>query len=370
MNTFNKLTLAAGSLALIGSVFVSNGHATEHGFSDTDGHWAEEEILYLSDLDYLSGYPDGSFRPNEYITRAEVASIMFHQQDLSESDAIYPDVSTNYWAFGKIGAVQQAEIMTGYPDGSFRPLINVTRAETAKIFSNTFEYDFDGEDIHSFHDVSETHWAYDEIHAMRENHLLGGYRDGSFRPGNPITRAEFSVVMAREMNEDFREDLILMEKADVLLDAIMDEDFETVSAHAHPTEGVRFSPYVYVQGNHRVFHSTELEDWLDDDTVYLWGTEDGTGDNINKTVQEYYERFVIRKDYQNPDERVYNQVVTRGSLINNIQVFFPNAKFMEYYVSGDDEKFGGLDWGSLVLVMQEYEDEWYLIAVVNDEWTT
>lgn len=369
MRRIGKVALTAGSVALIGSAFQSHALADEHGYSDTEDHWAEAEIHYLSDSNYLSGYPDGSFQPDGQITRAEAASVMFHQQELSEFDADFSDVSQYHWAFGEIGAVQEAEIMIGYTDDTFLPETEVTRAEVAKLISNTFDYELDGESSHPFPDVSEDHWASDEIQALQDHHLLNGYSDGTYRPDNSISRAEFSAVVARVLNEDFREDVKVNMKSDRLLEAIMEEDFETVSDYAHPTEGIRFSPYVYVQSDDQVFDAAGLEDWLADETIYTWGAEDGTGDPIEKTTQEYHERYLINNDYQNPDERVYNEETDRGNTKSNIKEFFPDAKFVEYYVSGEEDDYAGMDWGSTTLVMQEHDGDWYLIAVVNDEWT-
>lgn len=369
MKVFSKIAVTIGSVALVGSAFQSQALAEDHGFNDTDGHWAEEEILYLTDEGYLTGYTGGDFKPDGSINRAEASAVLFRQQGLSEVDADFDDVDADFWAQGKIGALQSEEILSGYGDGTFRPDNEITRAEVAILISNTFDFENDGDSGNDYSDVSESDQAYEGINELKNNHIMRGYGDGTFRPDESITRAEFSVVMARTLNEDFREELIVQAKTDYLLDALMNEDFETIADHAHPEEGVRFSPYVYVQADDQVFHSDDLDNWLADDTVYHWGAEDGTGDPIEKTTTEYYERFLVNHNYQSWDERVYNEDMNRGNTENNIQTFFPDASFTEYYVDGDEEEYAGMDWGSNTLVMQKYDGDWYLIAIVNDEWT-
>lgn len=369
MNNLTKMTIAITGTALAGSLLHSQTEAGDYVYNDTEDHWAKEEIGYLSGQGYLEGYTGGQFRPNQTINRAESAAVFFRQQHLTETVGDFPDVPEDFWASGKIGALQTAGIMSGYEDSTFRPANSVTRAEVAIMLANTFNFDAEAYSELDFPDIGETDRAYEAIQEVYSSHIMQGYGDGHFRPDEPITRAEFSVVLARSLNEEFREELVVTSKTDKLLDAIMTEDFETVADYAHPEEGVRFSPYVFVQADDQVFHRDELINWLADETVYLWGQEDGTGHPIEETTRDYFDRYLNNHDYLNPDEQVYNSDQNRGNTLNNIHEFFPDASYTEYYVSGDEEQYAGMDWGSNILVMQQYEGDWYLIAVVNDEWT-
>lgn len=115
-------------------------------FKDISGHWAEKEINEIAKLGIVEGYYDKSFRPNESITRSEIAKIVSKLLDIVEEKNTdetkrqefknYQDVGENNWAYEYIKDLSERGILTGYPDNTFRPNINVTRAEIAKILYN------------------------------------------------------------------------------------------------------------------------------------------------------------------------------------------------------------------------------------------
>ena len=139
--------------------------------------------------------------------------------------------------------------------------------------------------------------------------------------------------------------------------------------YIHPVKGVRFSPYEYVENSHLIFNIGSLPGLLSETTVYNWGTEDGTGDPILKTPQQYFDRYVNNKDYTTPDDIQINTLIGRGSLINNIPTFYPSGTFVEFHVEGTTT-YGGMDWGSTYVVFENYNNIWYVVAIVHGEWTT
>ena len=148
---------------------------------------------------FLVGYTDGTFGPERNMTRAEVTTMFARLlTEQIEADKTYSntfsDVPKGYWAANYIGYMQQFGVITGYSDGSFRPDAPVTRAEFAAIASR-FEKLTEGSK--SFTDVSDTYWAARYINFAATRGWVTGYSDGTFKPENTITRAEVAAVTCR-----------------------------------------------------------------------------------------------------------------------------------------------------------------------------
>lgn len=164
------------------------------------------ELNRTDHLAFLSGYANGTFGPDRNMTRAEVTTMfarlltekMAADQTYSNT---FSDVAKSHWAANYIGYMQQFGIITGYADGSFRPDASVTRAEFAAIASR-FERLTEG--TKSFSDVPGSHWAAKYINFAATRGWVNGYADGTFRPNNSITRAEVAAVTCRllERNAD------------------------------------------------------------------------------------------------------------------------------------------------------------------------
>ena len=148
---------------------------------------------------FLVGYADGTFGPERNMTRAEVTTMFARLlTEQIEADKTYSstfnDVAKDCWAANYIGYMQQFGIVTGYEDGSFRPDAPVTRAEFAAIASR-FEKLTQGSA--SFTDVPDTHWAVKYINFAATRGWVTGYEDGTFKPEHSITRAEVAEVTCR-----------------------------------------------------------------------------------------------------------------------------------------------------------------------------
>ena len=164
------------------------------------------ELNRTDHLAFLSGYANGTFEPDRNMTRAEVTTMfarlltekMAADQTYSNT---FSDVAKSHWAANYIGYMQQFGIITGYADGSFRPDASVTRAEFAAIASR-FERLTEG--TKSFSDVPSSHWAAKYINFAATRGWVNGYADGTFQPTNSITRAEVAAVTCRllERNAD------------------------------------------------------------------------------------------------------------------------------------------------------------------------
>ena len=152
---------------------------------------------------YIIGYPDGTVQPGGQITRAEVATIFFRlltddvrDENLTKTNR-YSDVAATSWYNTAVSTLSSMGIITGYPDGTFRPNAAITRAEFAAIAAR---FDHDGDKTAAkFSDIA-THWAKDEISIAYNNGWITGYPDGTFGPQRDITRAETMTLVNRVLN--------------------------------------------------------------------------------------------------------------------------------------------------------------------------
>ena len=148
---------------------------------------------------YLMGYPDGTVRPGGSITRAEATTIFFRlltEESRSQfwaTENRYSDVSTGQWYNNAVSTMTRAGIVNGYPDGTFRPNAPITRAEMAKIIALFAKLDKTAD---RFPDAAG-HWAEAYIRLAAGNGWIEGYPDGTFRPNQSITRAETVTMIDR-----------------------------------------------------------------------------------------------------------------------------------------------------------------------------
>ena len=165
------------------------------------------------------------------------------------------------------------------------------------------------------------------------------------------------------------EETIIWMLADAAITALQQRDMDKLADLVHPSFGLRFSAYGYIQPTSLVFSADQVRGFLDDDTVYVWGAFDGTGDPIEMDFVAYYNRFIYPVDFVNAPQTSYNQQLGHGNTINNILDAFPNPRVIEYHFPEFDPQYGGMDWRSMRLVFQEYEGKWYLAGIVHDQWT-
>lgn len=158
--------------------------------------------------------------------------------------------------------------------------------------------------------------------------------------------------------------------ADTVLLALKNKDMQALSSYVHPTKGLLFSPYGYiVTDTAQVFTGQQVAGLSTDSTLYHWGEFDGTGDPMEMTFADYYERFVYDQDYANAEQTSINERLGQGNTIDNILDVFPGATTVEYHFSGFDPQYEGMDWRSLRIVLEEENGQWYIVAIVHDEWT-
>jgi len=162
---------------------------------------------------YLIGYEDGEIKPENNITRAEVATIFFRlltddaRARFWSSENDYTDVATDSWYNNAISTLSNMGIINGYDDGTFQPNASITRAEFTAIATRFFDYtaEYDG----AFNDVASGSWYADYVQAAVDMGLVDGYPDGGFHPNSYITRAEAVTIVNRVLNRVPHEDYLL-----------------------------------------------------------------------------------------------------------------------------------------------------------------
>ena len=162
-------------------------------------------VQMLVELELIGGYQDGSFRPGAPITRAETATIFFRlltektRKDNLTKYHSFRDVPQGAWYNAAVATMAKLKIITGYPDGTFRPDAPVTRAEFAAIAARFDEKS--ARTTASFRDIYG-HWAERYISRSAELGWIRGYTDNTFRPDQSITRAEAMALINRVLNRN------------------------------------------------------------------------------------------------------------------------------------------------------------------------
>lgn len=183
-------------------------------FTDVQkGNWEENGIMSLVHKGVISGYPDGTFKPNQITTRGEFVSLLNKVFGLKNSSEIqFTDVSKELWCYDAISVAVGEGYIAGYPDGSFRPNAPITREEAAVLLAKILEQRGEKtEDNIILPKDNISSWAKNAVSFVMSKKLMSGYPDGSFKPTRQITRAE-SAVLINQTDEYVKGNLAGMNK--------------------------------------------------------------------------------------------------------------------------------------------------------------
>lgn len=175
-------------------------------FADVpSSHWAYDSVMFMVNKGVLKGTGPGYFSPDRPARRSEFAVIMVKALNLPIDNAKlnFKDVPTDHWAYAYIAAAYKAGLMSGFPDGAFKPDKEVTRGEMAVILARAYKFNRT-ETAPDFIDVPRDYWAYEAILKLADNKITKGYEDKSFRPALPVRRAEVAVFMAKSIDSSRR----------------------------------------------------------------------------------------------------------------------------------------------------------------------
>ncbi|ACA60212.1 S-layer homology domain-containing protein [Candidatus Desulforudis audaxviator] len=179
-------------------------------FTDISGHWAEHDINLMAGKGIAGGYPDGTFRPNANVTRAQFAALLIRTLGITEQAAKggrFTDVAAKAWYAGAVETAAAAGLVGGYPDGSFKPNANITRQELAAMVTRGLAYQ--GKDVKlsaaeveailaRFSDAAKiSPWARNVAAVAADQGIVGGRTGNTFAPQENATRAEAIVMLKR-----------------------------------------------------------------------------------------------------------------------------------------------------------------------------
>jgi len=176
--------------------------ASLENFSDVgQGHWAKNPIELMATLNVMNGYHDGKFRPDEKVSRAELAYMLIKLKGSGVSDVSsdpFSDVSRNHWAAKYIKAASDTGLMTSYPDGTFRPDSKVTRIDGVVILSR-FTQAQEPANIQKdpYVDVSRANNAARYLVAAQSYGLLDYLIGKKFEPNKELSRAEVAEILSK-----------------------------------------------------------------------------------------------------------------------------------------------------------------------------
>ncbi|MES1964720.1 hypothetical protein M0N77_05140 [Psychrobacter sp. AH5] len=152
--------------------------------------------------------------------------------------------------------------------------------------------------------------------------------------------------------------------------ALAEGDYAAITDDIHPTRGVRFSMYAYIQPKaDKTFSRDQYAQYLRQSKIrFTWGEKDGTGDLLITTLPDYLRHWVNASVFgDNPAISVNNSQAV-GNSINNLNKIYQNSDYVEFYKDGSVE-YSGMDWRAMRLVFDEYQGKRYLVAIISDQWT-
>ncbi|WP_246359220.1 S-layer homology domain-containing protein [Paenibacillus phytorum] len=171
--------------------------------SDMKGHWAEKEMAKWIDKGAVSGYSDGTYRPDHSISRAEFFTLVNRSFNYTQEVPVtFKDLSATHWASIEVARAKAAGYVAGYEDGTIHPDMQISREEAAVVLRTILKLNEDADRASSFKDaVRLAAWSKGSIGVLAANGYLAGYEDGTFKPDNSMTRAEVIVLLDRVLTK-------------------------------------------------------------------------------------------------------------------------------------------------------------------------
>ncbi|HSI68374.1 MAG TPA: S-layer homology domain-containing protein [Planococcus sp. (in: firmicutes)] len=326
------------------------------------------EITFLYAEGIVSGYPDGTFRPNNPITRGQAVQILSLalRLDGTQRDTGFRDIDATHPLSGHIASAAEAGIISER-DKFFRPDKEVTRGQAAVMLQRAFK--FPAASKSGFRDLKKKSRYSEAVSALVYQGVITKEPGERFRPNQPALRGEFAAYVARSIEPSFIPDkLELLLMANDILEDLQSQNFENVAAYASRGKGVTFCPYSGGCIDHGgvTFTREQLRGFMAIPQDYLWGYADGTGDPINLTPAEYYDEFLMDAPYEIKEG--YGRTVQYPTR-DFIRQLYPKGMVVEFYYPGT-EQYDGMDWQNLNMVFERNRrGEWILVAIINDRWT-
>lgn len=172
-------------------------------------------------------------------------------------------------------------------------------------------------------------------------------------------------------NEKGSEQELVLAQADQVITALKTSNMEQLSELVDPVEGVRFSPYDYIDIEHDVqLGKDEVAGLASDISVRTWGSYDGSGQPMELTFAEYYDAFIFDVDFTAADKIRYNEKSENGNMVNNLFEIYPQSRYnvVTYEIEGSAAN-DYMDRKGLSLVFKQTDQKWLLAGIVHTQWT-
>ena len=148
------------------------------------------------------------------------------------------------------------------------------------------------------------------------------------------------------------------------------KNYTALTTYVHPTEGIRFAPYTYIDTVvHKVYSAKAFTSMVTNTKKYVWGLQDGSGDPIKLSASAYLNKYVYATNYVTNGVIALNKPATKvGNALNNIQQYYKGYQYASIYYKGTAAA-SNMDWRSLTLVTKAYKGKLYIVAIINNQWT-
>lgn len=161
---------------------------------------------------------------------------------------------------------------------------------------------------------------------------------------------------------------VLKKVNDEILQVLKNKNYKKLAEYIHPEKGVRFSMYAFVNPKEdKTFSKADFEKYQPTKNIFIWGVHDGSGDLYKETINDYLGKWVFSKDFTTAQFSL-DKFQGEGNSLNNLEKVYPKNSFTENYIKGS-EKNGEMDWKTLRFVFEEFQGKYYLVGVINDQWT-
>jgi uncharacterized repeat protein (TIGR02543 family) len=206
--SFTKTKILLFSIVLSLLTIPIIGYSLEHSYSDIEQHWAKAEIENWTEKEIINGYKDGTFKPNDNITRAEFITLINKVINIQEEEEIsFEDVDGSEWYYKDLKKAIYGEYIGGYEDKTFRANDNITRQEVAVILQSLVQLQASEESgLEKFTDTEDIPtWSRAALNLAVQKGYLTGYADNSLKASNYITRAESVKVLTNVFGTIYKE---------------------------------------------------------------------------------------------------------------------------------------------------------------------
>jgi len=194
--------------ALLMAIFIGLAPGVAQGFSDTRGHWASPQIDHLQSRELLFGYPDGTFRPDAYVTREEFVTLLINTMgkgneasELAKGKSSFNDMSDR-WSKGYVELGKELNLLQGVGDSYFYPQQVVSWEEAVSMMVRSLDVaDMEDSESLSFSDEDKiSPWARQSVFFAVQNEWANGFPDGTFRPHEGVTRAQAASMLEQYLS--------------------------------------------------------------------------------------------------------------------------------------------------------------------------